>query len=140
MEEWDEIEIEVSTTGLQTSPSELHAVFELAGDHLSEVRDRHKMVMVESGSLPESHLADIAPERRMKWIIEELNGIAHDRGFTIPLLGASDSEISLFKGEIDGHSILKLQVNSDFIRKIPIPSDVSSIKAKLENGLLKLDW
>jgi len=140
MEEWDEIEIEVSTTGLQASPSELHAVFELAGDHLSEVRDRHKMVMVESGSLPESHLADIAPERRMKWIIEELNGIAHDRGFTIPLLGASDSEISLFKGEIDGHSILKLQVNSDFIRKIPIPSDVSSIKAKLENGLLKLDW
>ncbi len=140
MEEWDEIEIEVSTTGLQVSPSELHAVFELAGDHLSEVRDRHKMVMVESGSLPESHLADIAPERRMKWIIEELNGIAHDRGFTIPLLGASDSEISLFKGEIDGHSILKLQVNSDFIRKIPIPSDVSSIKAKLENGLLKLDW
>ena len=98
------------------------------------------MVMVESGSLPESHLADIAPERRMKWIIEELNGIAHDRGFTIPLLGASDSEISLFKGEIDGHSILKLQVNSDFIRKIPIPSDVSSIKAKLEDGLLKLDW
>jgi hypothetical protein len=140
MEEWDEIEIEVSTTGLQASPSELHAVFELAGDHLSEVRDRHKMVMVESGSLPESHLADIAPERRMKWIIEELNGIAHDRGFTIPLLGASDSEISLFKGEIDGHSILKLQVNSDFIRKIPIPSDVSSIKAKLEDGLLKLDW
>ncbi len=140
MEEWDEIEIEVSTTGLQVSPSELHAVFELAGDHLSEVRDRHKMVMVESGSLPESHLADIAPERRMKWIIEELNGIAHDRGFTIPLLGASDSEISLFKGEIDGHSILKLQVNSDFIRKIPIPSDVSSIKAKLEDGLLKLDW
>ncbi len=140
MEEWDEIEIEVSTTGLQVSPSELHAVFELAGDHLAEVRDRHKMVMVESGSLPESHLADIAPERRMKWIIEELNGIAHDRGFTIPLLGASDSEISLFKGEIDGHSILKLQVNSDFIRKIPIPSDVSSIKAKLEDGLLKLDW
>ena len=140
MEEWREIEIEVSTTGLQASPSELHAVFEVAGDHLSEVRDKHKMVMIESGTLPESHLSDIAPERRMKWIVEEMNGIAHGRGFTIPLLGASDSEISLFRSEVDGHSILKLQVNSDFIRQIPIPSDVSGINAKLENGVLKLDW
>ena len=140
MEKWDEVDIEVSITGLDVNPEQLHAAFEISGDHLSEVRDRHKMVLVEAGSLPEEHMANIAPERRMKWIIDELNGSTHERGFSIPLLGADESEIKLFKGEVEGHSLLKLTVNSDFERTIPIPSDISSIQARLEDRILKLDW
>ena len=140
MEEWDEVDIEVSITGLEASPQQLHAAFEMTGDHLSEVRDRHKMVLVEAGAIPESHISDIAPERRMAWIVEEMNGIPHGRGFSIPLLGADESQIKLFKGEIDGHSILRLRINSDFERDIPIPADISSIQAKLEDEILKLDW
>jgi len=56
------------------------------------------------------------------------------------LLGADESEIKLFKGEVEGHSLLKLTVNSDFERTIPIPSDISSIQARLEDRILKLDW
>ena len=58
MEEWDEVDIEVSITGLEASPQQLHAAFEMTRDHLSEVRDRHKMVLVEAGAIPESHISD----------------------------------------------------------------------------------
>ena len=140
MEEWEEVEIETSITGLEATPNELHASFEISGDHLSEVRDNHKMVLVEAGHLPESHLSEIAPERRMAWMVERLNGRTNDSGFSIPLHGASDSEIKIFRGEIDGHSILKLRVNSDFERRIPIPKEIESIHAVLENGVLNLNW
>ena len=65
MEEWEEIEIQAVSDGLDASPSELHAAFEISGDHLAEVRDRHTMMLVASGEIPESHIADIAPERRL---------------------------------------------------------------------------
>ena len=52
MEEWEEVEIETVSDGLDASPSELHAAFEMSGDHLSEVRDRHTMMLVTSGELP----------------------------------------------------------------------------------------
>ena len=74
MEEWEAVDVEVVNSGLDATPSELHAAFEMSGDHLSEVRDRHTMMLVTSGELPESHIADIAPERRLNWIVEELNG------------------------------------------------------------------
>ena len=54
MEEWEQVEIEVVTDGLDASPSELHAAFEISGDHLNEVRDRHTMMLVSSGEIPES--------------------------------------------------------------------------------------
>ena len=49
MEEWEEVEIEAVSDGLDASPSELHAAFEMSGDHLAEVRDRHTMMLVTSG-------------------------------------------------------------------------------------------
>ena len=73
MEEWEEVEIKAVSDGLGASPSELHAEFEMTGDHLAEVRDRHTMMLVTSGELPESHMADIAPERRLNWMVKELS-------------------------------------------------------------------
>ena len=88
MAEWEEVEIEAVSDGLNATPSELHAAFEMSGDHLTEVRDRHTMMLVTSGELPETHMADIAPERRLDWVIEELNGRRHSDGLSIPLHGA----------------------------------------------------
>ena len=140
MEEWEQVEIEVVTEGLDASPSELHAAFEISGDHLNEVRDRHTMMLVSSGEIPESHIAEIAPERRLNWIVDELNGKRHTNGLTIPLLGAEVSSIDLAKGEIEGHSILKLCVGENFVRNLPLPADIDSIKATLKGGVLDLSW
>ena len=140
MEEWEQVEIEVVTDGLDASPSELHAAFEISGDHLNEVRDRHTMMLVSSGEIPESHMAEIAPERRLNWIVDELNGKRHTNGLTIPLHGADSSSIDLAKGEIEGHSILKLRVGENFVRNLPLPADIDSIKATLKGGVLDLSW
>ena len=140
MEEWEQVEIEVVTDGLDASPSELHAAFEVSGDHLNEVRDRHTMMLVSSGEIPESHMAEIAPERRLNWIVDELNGKRHTNGLTIPLHGADSSSIDLAKGEIEGHSILKLRVGENFVRNLPLPADIDSIKATLKGGVLDLSW
>ena len=139
MEEWEEIEIQAVSDGLDASPSELHAVFEVTGDHLAEVRDRHTMMLVASGELPESHIADIAPERRLDWMVKELNGNIHSNGLTIPLYGANMDSVHISRGELDGHSILKLQVG-EFVRKLPIPADSGSIDASLNDGVLNIRW
>lgn len=139
MEEWEAVDVEVVNSGLDATPSELHAAFEMSGDHLAEVRDRHTMMLVTSGELPESHIADIAPERRLNWIVEELNGKRHSNGLSIPLLGADIESIDISKGELDGHSILRLKIGN-FERKLPLPSEVDSIKATMSDGILNLNW
>lgn len=139
MEEWEAVDVEVVNSGLDATPSELHAAFEMSGDHLAEVRDRHTMMLVTSGELPESHIADIAPERRLNWIVEELNGKRHSSGLSIPLLGADLESIDISKGELDGHSILRLKIGN-FERKLPLPSEVDSIKATMSDGILNLSW
>ena len=139
MEEWEEVEIKAVSDGLGASPSELHAEFEMTGDHLAEVRDRHTMMLVTSGELPESHMADIAPERRLNWMVKELNGNLTSNGLTIPLHGANMDSIQLSKGELEGHSILKLQVG-EFKRKLPLPKEVDSIQATIHQGVLNISW
>ena len=139
MEEWEEVPIETVSAGLEASASELHAVFEMAGDHLSEVRDRHTMMLVTSGELPESHIENIAPERRLDWMVKELNGNTMSNGLSIPLHGASMDSIQLSKGELEGHSILKLKVGN-FERKLPLPADADTINATITDGILNILW
>tara|TARA_B000000609_G_scaffold115449_1_gene89775 strand:- start:5925 stop:6344 length:420 start_codon:yes stop_codon:yes gene_type:complete len=139
MAEWEEVEIEAVNDGLNATPSELHAAFEMSGDHLTEVRDRHTMMLVTSGELPETHMAEIAPERRLDWVIEELNGRRHSDGLSIPLHGAEMENIDLSKGELEGHSILKLKVGT-FERKLPLPADIETIKASYTDGILNIRW
>ena len=139
MAEWEEVEIEAISDGLNATPSELHAAFEMTGDHLAEVRERHTMMLVTSGELPETHMADIAPERRLDWVIEELNGRRHSDGLSIPLHGAEMENINLSKGELEGHSTLKLKVGT-FERKLPLPADINTIKASYTDGILNIRW
>ncbi len=140
MEEWDDVEIQTVSAGLDARPRELHAAFEIGGDHLKEVRDRHTMLLVTSGELPETHIASIAPERRLDWIVEEMNGNKFKDGFSIPLHGSENNMINLSKGEIEGHSILRLRIGTEFERNIPIPENIDSINAVLEDGILSVKW
>ena len=139
MEDWEDVDIQLVSDGLDATPTELHAAFELSGDHLNEVRDRHTMMLVTSGELPEEHMAKIAPERRLDWVVEELNGRRHANGLSIPMHGTDIGSINLTKGNIDGHSILKLNVGK-FERKLPLPSEVESFEATIENGILQIRW
>ena len=84
-------------------------------------------------------MAEIAPERRLDWMVKELNGNIHSDGLTIPLHGAAKDSIQLSRGELDGHSILKLQVG-EFVRKLPIPAESNSIDASLSDGVLNIKW
>lgn len=140
MTEWEEVDLKVVSDGLDATPTELHAAFEISGDHLQEVRDRHTMMLVTAGELPEQQMQEIAPERRLAWIVEELNGRREKDGLVIPLHGADASMIELARGEVEGHSILKLKVGHDFERNLPLPTDVKSINATLEGGVLNLRW
>ena len=142
MEEWQEVPIETKevSDGLDAQPQELHASFELSGDHLAEVRDRHTMMLVTAGELPETQITEIAPERRLNWIIEELNGRRHKDGLSIPLHGADSSIIDLSKGELDGHSILRLKIGTEFERTLPLPKGIEHVEASLEGGILDLRW
>ena len=36
MEEWEEVDIEVVSSGLDATPSELHAAFEISGDQFAD--------------------------------------------------------------------------------------------------------
>jgi len=118
----------------------LHASFEFSGDHLAEVRDRHSMMLVTAGELPETQITEIAPERRLNWIIEELNGRRHKDGLSIPLHGADSSIIDLSKGKLDGHSILQLKIGTEFERTLPLPKGIEHVEAILEGGILDLRW
>ena len=46
--------------------------------------------------------------------------------------------IDLSKGELEGHSILKLKVGT-FERKLPLPADIETI-ASYTDGILNIRW
>ena len=139
MEEWEDVDIEAVSDGLDALPTELHAFFEVTSDHLSEVRDRHTMMLVSSGELPEKHMETIAPERRLDWILEELNGVRHNNGLSIPLQGVSSDNVNLKTGEIAGSMYLKLTIGK-IERRLPLPKDAIDVQAKFDGGILRLNW
>lgn len=84
-------------------------------------------------------MANIAPERRLDWMIDELNGRLHSDGLSIPLHGAEMDAINLTKGQIEGHSILKLKVGN-FERNLPLPASVETVSAVMKDGVLDVRW
>ncbi|MBT6923932.1 MAG: hypothetical protein HOA35_05275, partial [Euryarchaeota archaeon] len=57
-------EIDAETTvGLAASVESLHSEFQQSADHLGEVQTMHEQVLASAGMLPESHLAEVQPER-----------------------------------------------------------------------------
>ena len=87
-------EIDAETTvGLAASVESLHSEFQQSADHLGEVHTMHEQVLVSAGMLPESHLAEVQPERQLKWMVEALHGSVNPDGLTIPLLGVTAKDV-----------------------------------------------
>ena len=70
---------------LSQTPDNAHQTFADTANHLEEVRFNHQKVLVGAGLVPESHLADINPERQIQWLTEELNGKVTESGFNLSL-------------------------------------------------------
>lgn len=142
MAEWKELELsyEQQSEILAARPETLHADFAIQADHLHEARDRHTMLLVTAGELPESNLAEIHPQRRLAWMVDELNGLLHPDGLSIPLHGADQDLVEISIGEMNGLRSLKLRIGSDFERIMPLPEDSSEPKATINDGVLELRY
>jgi len=133
-----------STIGLDVQPEQLHADFQVQADHLSEVQMNHQQVLVAAGMIPESHLAEVAPERQLTWMVEQLHGTVNPDGLMIPLHGAKEGDIEISTLEGETHRKLRLIVkeaeHDDLLRVVPLPAEAGEIKAHFINGRLHLRW
>ena len=142
MAEWQELELsyEQQSEGLSSGPEILHAEFAIQADHLHEARDRHTMLLVTAGELPEANLAEIHAMRRLAWMVDELNGMLHPDGLSIPLHGADLDMVQLSIGEMNGLRSLKLRIGSEFERIMPLPEHSQDPKASINDGKLELRY
>ena len=73
--------------GLESEVENLHTNFWQEANHLKEVENRHLQVLVSSGMIPEEHIANTEPSRKLDWFVNELNGRINPDGLSIPLKG-----------------------------------------------------
>ena len=137
-------EAHASRIGLDAQPQQLHADFQVQADHLSEVQMNHQQVLVAAGMIPESHLAEVAPERQLTWMVEQLHGTVNPDGLMIPLHGAQEGDIEISTLQGEAHRKLRLVVkeaeHDDLLRVVPLPAEAGEVKAHFINGRLHLRW
>lgn len=151
-EEWETIEIvegnvisdpdtQPLTVGLTPQPQQLHSEHLSNANHLAEVQDIHTRLLVNAGELPESHLAEIHPQRQLEWMVAELGGSVGDRSISIPLRGTSLNRVEVCKGELHGHPAMKLHLlDLDLEKTIPLPAEVGELTAVWDSGDLHITW
>jgi hypothetical protein len=129
------------SSGFDSHPSILQSAHLSDAVHLSEVQDLHTKMLYTAGELPEAHLANIVPERKMAWAVEALGGIVRQSGFSLSLLGTTLGRIELTKGILHGHPALKLNLlDAELTRTIPLPKNAENVSATWDNGQLHLNW
>ena len=137
-------EAHASTEGLDAQPEQLHADFQIQADHMAEVHMNHQQVLVAAGMIPESHLAEVAPERQLEWMVKQLHGTVNPDGLMIPLHGANNDDIEVSTLQDDVQRKLRLIVreagHEDLLRVVPLPADAGEVKANFINGRLHLRW
>jgi hypothetical protein len=156
MEQWQHMDISLNepldlapekpiSNGLEVTPNLLHDQFQQQAEHLGEVAQLHTQVMATAGMLPETHIAEVQPQRQLAWVIKELHGRLNPDGLSIPLLGAELNQINLQVLKTETHSTVKLTIaeekNSIFERLMPLPEEATGdITAHFVNGRLHLRW
>ena len=132
--------------GLQTEVDNLHADFWQEANHLKEVENRHLQVLVTSGMIPEDHIANTEPSRKLDWFVTELNGRVNPDGLSIPLKGLEIGDIEIYQMKTDNDTQIKLKLiekdGQKLERVLNIPSDggESAIEANFFNNRLYLRW
>ena len=132
--------------GLQSQVENLHRDFWHNANHLAEVEERHKQVLVSSGMIPESHLAVAEPSRKLNWFVEELNGRVNPDGLSIPLKGLEIDDITIQKKTEDEETIIKFifteKDGSELERLVNINHDdfAAEFSANFFNNWLHIRW
>jgi hypothetical protein len=128
---------------VQDIAAQLHSDFIQNSPHLSEVRSRHQQVLVASGMLPESNLAEEHPELALQWFVEELNGRLVTDGLELPMHGMSIDDIKVESIQLEsGQHWARIRLDIDqggFERQFPIPHQGIKHATFLE-GRLRLRW
>ena len=136
----------VETSGLTVNPESLHSEFHATANHLSEVEQRHRQVLVTAGMIPEEHIANVEPGMKLQWMVEELNGRIHPDGLTIPLIGINLNELQIFSKQESNKVEIRISIkegqSQSFERVFNIPKDTlkDSISAHFINNRLHLRW
>ena len=129
------------TGGLSSEPHLHHARHLNSTGHLAEVQELHTRFLVSSGEIAESHLAEILPERRLKWMVDEIGGILGNRGISIPLRGTTLGRVEVSKGEMHGHPAMKLNLlDIDWKQTVTLPDDAGELTAVWDSGDLHISW
>ncbi len=137
---------DLDSGGLQLEVQNLHSKFWQQANHLKEVEDRHLQVLVSSGMIPEDHIANTEPSRRLDWFVVELNGRINPDGLSVPLQGLDIGDIEIYQitNEYDTQIKLKLteKDGQELERIFNIPNDSSgaSVQANFFNNRLYLRW
>ena len=132
--------------GLHNEVENLHANFWQEANHLKEVENRHMQVLVSSGMIPEEHIANTEPARKLDWFVNELNGRINPDGLSIPLKGLVIEDIEIYQMKNDDATSIKLKLTEkdgqELERVLNVPSDYSKtpIKANFFNNRLYLRW
>jgi len=141
----DEID-NLDAEGLQTEVDTLHANFWQEANHLKEVENRHLQVLVTSGMIPEDHIANTEPSRKLDWFVTELNGRVNPDGLSIPLKGLEIGDIEIYQMKTDNDTQIKLKLiekdGQELERVLNIPADgsESAVEANFFNNRLYLRW
>ena len=133
----------LDTGGLQSEVQNLHSNFWQEANHLKEVEERHLQVLISSGMIPEDHIANTEPSRKLDWFVSELNGRVNPDGLSIPLKGLEigDIEIHQMKNDDDVQVKLKLTEKDgqelERVFNVPNDSSGSNIRANFFNNRLE---
>ena len=132
--------------GLESDVENLHTNFWQEANHLKEVENRHLQVLVSSGMIPEEHIANTEPSRKLDWFVNELNGRINPDGLSIPLKGLGIDDIEIYQMKADESTQIKLKFiekdGQELERVLNISSNnnESAIQANFFNNRLYLRW
>mgnify|MGYP001444082667 FL=1 len=132
--------------GLESEVENLHTYFWQEANHLKEVENRHLQVLVSSGMIPEEHIANTEPSRKLDWFVNELNGRINPDGLSIPLKGLEIDDIEIYQMKTGEDTQIKLKFiekdGQELERVLNIPSNnrESAIQANFFNNRLYLRW
>jgi len=159
MTEWELVDLSVSKPetivedlsntdagGQESEVENLHTNFWQDANHLKEVENRHLQVLISSGMIPEDHIANIEPSRKLDWFVNELNGKINPDGLSIPLRGLEIDDIEIYQMRTEGDTQIKLKFiekdGQELERVLNISSHKSEsvIQANFFNNRLYLRW
>ena len=96
--------------------------------------------------IPEYHISNTEPSRKLDWFVSELNGRVNPDGLSIPLKGLEIGDIEIHQMKNDDDVQIKLKLTEkdgqelERVFNLPNDSSDSSVQANFFNNRLYLRW